>query len=517
MSPSKRYHEKRLCRYWTKIIFLYFVAVAVYSPQWCIASDQLSFVGADGTPESFTYVKDLSNAGMNFFGLEQVRWHYVEPAAPRKKGTHDYDWSKLDPIIKKIENVDGSAFITIVCSSRWATREKSGSRVASPPEDDRWDDYRDFVEALVERYDKDGHMDMPGLKFAHLHFQIEDEAENPSSWSGSEEEYLKLLRTAREAAKKANPNVKIFTFSPNFGDFFDHLTPAELQDRLRMLNQTERKPAGKKRDVEGKGAKKARKVNFVKTVFEAEGAYDFIAVQYNYHYTGLPGIIAVIRKFSSKPIWVADSASATLLGRHQKVESEYDERKYPYLTEKEIGSILSNYGHSKYKEISEWWEVEKARTTFKKIVTAASLGAEHIFMQFILDLTSRPLKGDETGINPWNFAGLLEGNGDLRPVTYTIKLFHEKFSDFSRVEDLSKKEGTVSDWIRHYRFHVGEKVLDILWTDGDKKEYSFGSNGGRFRITRIIERKVGWPPKSEPFSGGTLIIDRIPIIVEQDT
>lgn len=497
------------------ILYLFVVIAIISSSSLAHSSERLSFVGADGLQESFTYVKRLSDAKINIFGLEQLRWNFIEPSPPRKKGEHNYDWSKVDQVIKKIESVKGRAFITIVCSSRWATKQKTGSRVASPPEDSHWNDYRDFVQSLVERYDNDGFMDMPGLKYAHLYYQIEDEAENPSSWSGSKEEYLKLLRTAREGAKKANPDVNIFTFSPNFGDFFDHLTPAEIQEKLRMLDHSESKSPNRAEDLrKQKGSKKTRKVSFVKTVLEAQDAYDFISIQYNYHYTGLPGIISVIRKFSSKPIWVADSASATLLGRHQKVAEEYAKDKYPYLNEGEIGNILSDSGSHKHREIKEWWEAEKASASFKKIVTAASLGVEHIFMQFILDTTSKPLKGDETGINPWNFAGLLEKNGDPRPVVNTIKLFHEKLGGFSKVDDLTKKEGPPSEWIMHYRFTTNGKTLDVLWTDGDEKKYSL-SRKGRLSVIHIVEKKEG-KTQVEFLGQGELKVGRSPIIVMEE-
>lgn len=504
-------------RYTSRLIFISIFLAIFTIPLAASASEEISFVGADGEGVRgiFDYVYRLENTGINIYGIDQLWWDFIEPDPPSGKGAHNYNWAGLDEIIRKIESVNGRTHITIVSSSTWATRLKQRSRVASPPENDSWDDYKAFVQALVERYDNDGYLDMPGLKYAHLYYQILDEAENPSSWDGTVEEYLRLLKASKESARLANPDVKIFTFSPNLGDFFDHLSPAEIQNRLRILDQPDENFPEKKKGLRKKDSKKSRKINFVKTVFEAEDTYDFIAVQYNYHYTGLSGIVAVIRKFSSKPIWVVDAASSTLLGRHQRVKEEYSEEQYPYLSEREIATILTSGGHAKYKEVREWWETEKARTTFKKIITAASLGIEHVFLQFIMDQRAKPRKNDSTGVNPWNFSGLLENNGELRAVCYTIKLFHEKFRNFSSVEDLTKREGSPSNWLMHYRFKVEGKTLDVLWTDGAEKEYPV--ENGRVLVTKIVERKNGWPPQSEVIKRGKVVVSRSPIIVENES
>ncbi len=465
-------------------------------------TERLSFVGMDGLVRDFNYMDAVSEAGGNFYGIEQLRWYFIEPGPPTD-GKHHYRWERLDEVIRKIEGLKGRTLITIISASTWATKQKKKSRVASPPEDDHWDDYRAFVKALVERYDRDGYQDMPGLKYPHLYYQIEDEAENLSSWNGSADEYLRLLRTAYEGAKSANPSAKILTFSPNFGDEFDYLTPEEC----------ERKIAGFLAAKGRIGPRAERKLRFVRTVLEARDAYDIIAVQYNYHYTGLYGTINLVRRFSDKPVWVADAASSTLLGRHRRAKAEFDRNIYPHLTEKEIASILADRGHPRHGEIKDWWEAEKSRTTFKKIVTAASLNAGHIFMQFIRDARSGAKRRDTAGINPWNFTGLLDDGGEARPVVYTIKLFHEKLGSFTGVEDMSRRDGPFLQWIFHYRFKTHGGTFDVLWTDGDEKRYRLDVKARRLVINRIIEEKGGWPPEAESTEDLDILIGRTPVIV----
>src|SRR3990170_3513337 len=112
---------------WTKrgdtieiIFFIFILFTFTFYAQRTIASEQLSFVGADGADGNlggnlggFVYIGNLSEVGINFYGIEQLRWGYIESLPPLIKGEHTYDWSKLDQIIRKIEEVNGRAFITI--------------------------------------------------------------------------------------------------------------------------------------------------------------------------------------------------------------------------------------------------------------------------------------------------------------------------------------------------------------------------------------------------------------------
>jgi hypothetical protein len=241
-----------------------------------------------------------------------------------------------------------------------------------------------------------------------------------------------------------------------------------------------------------------------------------IAIQYNYHYSGIVGVINLIRNFSPKPLWAVDAASCTLLGRHQSIAAEYDRNRYPHLTEKEIADILWDASSSRHKEIASWWEAERARTSFKKIIHAAALGLDHIFLQFVFDQTSPPKNGDTIDINPWNFSGLLEKNGDSRPVVYAIRIFHDTFRGFSEVEDLSRRQGPSEEWIMHYRFKVRRKSIDVVWTDGHKQSYKMGPPGQHRRITRVIETAISRTPSIESLPGGLLEIGTNPIIVETE-
>lgn len=63
------------------IVFLLSLT-AFYYPQGDVASERLSFVGADGQfSADFAYLENLSKAGINFFGL--TRWWLMKAVAQR--------------------------------------------------------------------------------------------------------------------------------------------------------------------------------------------------------------------------------------------------------------------------------------------------------------------------------------------------------------------------------------------------------------------------------------------------
>ena len=132
-----------------RLLCILILVCVIVNPQKAYSGNKISFVGVDGsTRKAFSFLNAFRIAGVNIFGIEQVRWYFVEHFPPENR-VHHYDWSLIDDAIRKIEKVAGRSHITIVCSSTWATRIKARSRVASPPEDYHWDDYKAFVQALV--------------------------------------------------------------------------------------------------------------------------------------------------------------------------------------------------------------------------------------------------------------------------------------------------------------------------------------------------------------------------------
>ena len=74
--------------------------------------------------------------------------------------------------------------------------------------------YKNFVRALVERYDGDGIDDMPGLKRPIKYWEILNEPEAQTEdykcfFQGSGEEFFELVKASYEAIKDADPDAKV--------------------------------------------------------------------------------------------------------------------------------------------------------------------------------------------------------------------------------------------------------------------------------------------------------------------
>jgi len=74
--------------------------------------------------------------------------------------------------------------------------------------------YKNFVRAIVERYDGDGIDDMPGLKKPIKYWEILNEPEAQSEdykcfFQGSGEEFFELVKASYEAIKDADPDAKV--------------------------------------------------------------------------------------------------------------------------------------------------------------------------------------------------------------------------------------------------------------------------------------------------------------------
>jgi hypothetical protein len=162
----------------------------------------LSFIGVDFHPPNnldINYLDKFSDLGIDSYGFEFLIWNVVEPNAPVNK-IHTYNWSYPDEMIRAIEQAGGRSLITIWVASNWANRKgfdygERGFRPSIPPKQEYWDDFAEFVNAVVERYDHDGIDDMSGLEYAHIYYQFEGEAEvHWQAGGGTKEEYVDLLK-----------------------------------------------------------------------------------------------------------------------------------------------------------------------------------------------------------------------------------------------------------------------------------------------------------------------------------
>jgi len=161
-------------------------------------------------------------------------WQWIESS------TGKFDWSLTDKWAKEAQKHDISILGTIWPYADWDQischssscevnesdefypKELSESYIMNNKQHSipkyrcvpcNFDDYKNFLTRLVERYDGDGNDDMPGLSKPILYWEIlnepEMESNNLTFFMGSQEEYLQILQVSYEAIKAACPDCKV--------------------------------------------------------------------------------------------------------------------------------------------------------------------------------------------------------------------------------------------------------------------------------------------------------------------
>jgi len=155
------------------------------------ASDKVRWAG--------THFKNLGAKWSRAAG-EKIFWGIIEPEL--EKG---YNWSISDEVLKKVYQNAGSGFnmIVIVSSSR-----AKGTSSDIPSADEKY--FKNFVKALVERYDGDGVNDYdPIIKVKY--WQADNEP-FPRHWEangGTVEGYIRFAELLSSSVKEADPDAKI--------------------------------------------------------------------------------------------------------------------------------------------------------------------------------------------------------------------------------------------------------------------------------------------------------------------
>jgi len=180
--------------------------------------------------------------GVRWVNFARINWCTIEPRAPRQ-GKHDYRWAALDEGVRQWQQYGVHIMMSLRFVSPWANAAPSlkplyldgflswipKNMADYVPKPEHQQDLRDFIQALVERYDGDGVDDMPGLLFPILHYQVCNEAYNELFWGGSVEEYGAHLREVAQAARRANSQVKIILsgvcFMPMSGFYDRNMDP----------------------------------------------------------------------------------------------------------------------------------------------------------------------------------------------------------------------------------------------------------------------------------------------------
>lgn len=156
--------------------------------------------------------------------LEVFAWGATEPRRPRG-GEHEYNWSCTDAFVADWQQagvVNLQSYLHPY--NAWGSEGKRDYR----PREKRRDDYRDWVTAIIERYDGDGEQDAPGLVRPVRHWVVGGE------WTGfwpedDADNYLDVLERTSEAARAASPEVKLGAIPLLLPDLFQGNEPSEAE------------------------------------------------------------------------------------------------------------------------------------------------------------------------------------------------------------------------------------------------------------------------------------------------
>jgi hypothetical protein len=138
-----------------------------------------------------------------------VHWSRVEPV---DLNPDQYEWySYLDKSLVNANEAGVKVLLTIVSQPDWVSDYPMG-----PPKDEKA--LLEFVGALVERFDRDGHADAPGSPEV-TYFELYNEPDNTSEsrgkagthgyWGNRGTEYARLLQKLYPVVKSANPNAQL--------------------------------------------------------------------------------------------------------------------------------------------------------------------------------------------------------------------------------------------------------------------------------------------------------------------
>lgn len=342
-------------------------------------------------------------------------------------------------------------------------RARSGALVAGrvPTKPEFVRHYADYLRNLVERYDKDGTDDAPGLLRPVLHYEIEAEW-GTGFWQGTLEEYLAHLRTAREAVKAANAEAQVILIGFFIAGIFEANPSAEIETVLR-----ERHPPRLQ-------AKIRELLSDAERLLEHPELFDIVEFHSLSDWSEVAGMTRFLREAMRKrgyeqPIWVGDAnyTASPMMFWGIPVPS-YTEAQRPEIAE--TLRALANPRDPRHEEVEAWSRAEQACGLVKKAVLAIGEGRAGINLGNLEDWDIFSFVPTVTGTAA--FHGMIDRKGfapglpkaaadripgDPRPAFHALSLVARKLSGLGAARKLRLERGV---WA--YGFTVGENEVAAL-------------------------------------------------------
>jgi hypothetical protein len=381
--------------------------------------------------------RTLAKTGVRWVNFAMVSWSEIEPRVP-VHGKHVYHWEALDRAVRVWQAEGFELVFSLRLKSGWF----AGPIKVKPPvggllawglsrSSDRLPaanhiaSYQDWIRALVERYDRDGMDDMPGLLSSVRFYQVGNEYANPTFWSGTSEDYSRLLRSTRKAAQEASPEVKIISNGIRWNDLF-HRDPRALQFEKRYQQFLKELP--------NKGWRKAwqRARRFTEATIAMAGSFDVLDAGGNGpYYSSSQGYFRWVKRHLEQtrfpaPIWDMEARCEPRLLDIPHT-TFFSQQEVP--GGKKLLQSLRYRWMAGHQEAQDWYRAEQARILAKVFVTRFAAGFEKVFM-------GMPLDWDESWAalgTPNPFLGLLSSRGRPWPAAATLGMLVQSLEGFARV------------------------------------------------------------------------------------
>ncbi len=133
---------------------------------------------------------------MHELGAGVVRIDFNWPGMQPRSGSRGYNFEATDAYVRSARRQGLEVFATIGYTPKWAN---GGRSEHAPPL--RIQDWEDFVSTVAERYQ--------GRDMDVQYFGIWNEPDYHSFFEGNLEDYLALVRSARQAIRRVNGRVKV--------------------------------------------------------------------------------------------------------------------------------------------------------------------------------------------------------------------------------------------------------------------------------------------------------------------
>lgn len=416
-----------------------------------------------------------AEAGLQWVDFAGIAWSAVEPRAP-SHGRHTYQWKVLDEAVQVWQEAGFHLVFSVKLGNGWFSGEPAHRpEVLSPlvflaadrlPQTRYRDDWRSFLQALVERYDHDGVDDAKGLRSPVLHVQIGNEYANPFFWVGSAADYRVLLADAAQAIHAAHPEARVISNGIRWNDLF-HGDPTGASFEATFASFLQGQEPGWRDEWV-----RAREVT--EATVAAADLYDVLDAGGNGPYpTSSAGYMAWVRSTLAR---FAPGRSPTIWDMEARCEPylawEPNTRFHPDLLAvpdaKSWFQALDRESDPRHREAVRWYRAEQARLAVKVFVTRFSAGFERVFLGMPDDWDDKLLARLATA-NP--YLGLADTDGVPWPAWHATRLAVEKLDGFATAEripappDPAAPGDAATVEIHRFTFADGRAPVWVAWVD----------------------------------------------------